>query len=545
MSAACPSAGRLDHRRRPGRPEHRDDELRVDLALADVVVPVGAGVEGVPGVVGVDQVDPAGDRLDPVDDAEQLLAAGVGVAGVEAEAGARTRRSRPTAGPARRSAGRRRCRRRPCSRSGSAAGSRRSPRRTRRSCASCRSRRPGRRPCRRVHRGRSGPWRRASAAACGVLQQQLAARDPDAVVGGGHVEPVRRVDVDVDARRRAARRRPAAASARRSSAGRSGRTGRPRPRGPRPRPAGRPSRRGHRYACRASLRRRSDHAAARRGPTGDRPSLPGPVGQSSPGRRLPYPARVALSDAASRVRPLRPTARDLGPMAPGRASGALAVLLVVGRRWWSGAGADASPSPRPGPDDHVHRHRCRRRSSASVGPSVRAPDRQDGTRIVLANFTGSTRRSTSVGNDRGRAGRRLGASGQAQGGPAHLRMSPQCLVTFDIRRPSSPWSPVRCRPPSSADAPPARGPTRTRTGRPVHVPRLRLARPVPGWSPPGDSSVRADRAGPPIAASARTCARARPSATVRPERPTASRRPAGRSELGDPRDPKGERGCWR
>ena len=34
----------------------------------------------------MDQVDAAGDRLDPVDDAEQILAAGVRVAGVQAEA---------------------------------------------------------------------------------------------------------------------------------------------------------------------------------------------------------------------------------------------------------------------------------------------------------------------------------------------------------------------------------------------------------------------------------------------------------------------------
>ena len=56
------------------------------VPAAEVVVPVLAGVERALGVVGVDQVDPAGDRLDPVDEAEQLLAAGVGVAGVQAEA---------------------------------------------------------------------------------------------------------------------------------------------------------------------------------------------------------------------------------------------------------------------------------------------------------------------------------------------------------------------------------------------------------------------------------------------------------------------------
>src|SRR6185295_7340748 len=46
-----------------------------------------AGVERVLGVVRVNEVDASGDGLDPVDHAEQLLAAGVRVAGVEAEAG--------------------------------------------------------------------------------------------------------------------------------------------------------------------------------------------------------------------------------------------------------------------------------------------------------------------------------------------------------------------------------------------------------------------------------------------------------------------------
>jgi len=49
-------------------------------------VPVTTGVGLVAAVVAVHQVDPPGDRLDPLDDAEQFLPAGVGVAGVEAEA---------------------------------------------------------------------------------------------------------------------------------------------------------------------------------------------------------------------------------------------------------------------------------------------------------------------------------------------------------------------------------------------------------------------------------------------------------------------------
>src|SRR6185437_5172594 len=49
-------------------------------------VPVRAGVERVARVVAVHQVDPAGDRLHPVDRVGQLDAGRVGVAGVQAEA---------------------------------------------------------------------------------------------------------------------------------------------------------------------------------------------------------------------------------------------------------------------------------------------------------------------------------------------------------------------------------------------------------------------------------------------------------------------------
>ena len=45
--------------------------------VPNVGVPVGAGVERVAAVVGVHQVDAAGDRQHPLDDAGQLLAAGV------------------------------------------------------------------------------------------------------------------------------------------------------------------------------------------------------------------------------------------------------------------------------------------------------------------------------------------------------------------------------------------------------------------------------------------------------------------------------------
>ncbi len=157
---ALGAVGCLDHDRRPGGPDHPDDELRVDRAGREVVVPVAAGVEVVLRAVGVDQVDAPGDRLDPVDDVARAPRRRRGRGRCPGRTRRRIRRSRPTAGPGRRTDGRWRCRRRPCSRSGSASGSRRTPPRRRRSCASCRSPWPGRRTCSGGRRARSGPWRR-------------------------------------------------------------------------------------------------------------------------------------------------------------------------------------------------------------------------------------------------------------------------------------------------------------------------------------------------------------------------------------------------
>src|SRR4030095_1170873 len=78
-------AGSLVDVRGPRRLDDPDQGVEVDLALAQVLVAVPARVGLVLGIVGVHQVDAAGDGLDPVDDAVQVLAAGVGVAGVEAE----------------------------------------------------------------------------------------------------------------------------------------------------------------------------------------------------------------------------------------------------------------------------------------------------------------------------------------------------------------------------------------------------------------------------------------------------------------------------
>src|SRR4029434_9213613 len=79
-----PARGLADHRG-AGRLDDPDQGVEVDLALAEVLVAVPARVGPVLGVLAWEQGHPTGDGLDPVDDAVQVLAAGVGVAGVEAE----------------------------------------------------------------------------------------------------------------------------------------------------------------------------------------------------------------------------------------------------------------------------------------------------------------------------------------------------------------------------------------------------------------------------------------------------------------------------
>ena len=171
------------------------------------------------GVVGVDQVDPARDRLDPVDDAEQLLAARVRVAGVEAEARAELADRVPQPGE----------RVEPPGAGVVAAGG-----------VLDEDRQAEATVLRRVGEGLApvveadlqvgalvdvttvddqplGPDRGRR---LGVLQQQLAARDPDAVVGRGDVDPVRRVDVDVELGRAQRVGVGARLGGRRSSAGR-------------------------------------------------------------------------------------------------------------------------------------------------------------------------------------------------------------------------------------------------------------------------------------------------------------------------------------
>jgi hypothetical protein len=170
--------------------------------VAEVRVPVGPGVEHVARVVGVHQVDPAGDRLDPVDEPGQLLAARVGVAGVEAEPDARHRRRLAAVAedlPEPRDAVEP-----PGHRVAAARG------------VLHEERQGWLEPLERL-----GPVVEAGLRVVagqhvtavdhetlgadlggerGVLREQLAARDADAVVRGGHVDDVRRVDVEVDAR---------------------------------------------------------------------------------------------------------------------------------------------------------------------------------------------------------------------------------------------------------------------------------------------------------------------------------------------------------
>ena len=80
-----PCVGRLADNRRARRAHHVEQDRRVDRPGVEVRVPVGARPELVARVVAVHQVDPAGDRLDPVDRLGEIDTRRVGVAGVQAE----------------------------------------------------------------------------------------------------------------------------------------------------------------------------------------------------------------------------------------------------------------------------------------------------------------------------------------------------------------------------------------------------------------------------------------------------------------------------
>src|SRR5262249_36187508 len=78
--------GGLGDQGRPSGAGHSEEDGWLDLARLNGGVAVTARAELVPRVVAVHQVDPPGDRLHPVDHAGELVAARVGMAGVQAEA---------------------------------------------------------------------------------------------------------------------------------------------------------------------------------------------------------------------------------------------------------------------------------------------------------------------------------------------------------------------------------------------------------------------------------------------------------------------------
>src|SRR3954453_22015936 len=85
------AAGRLDHYRRSGGPDHRGEHLRIDRSLAQSRVAVRSGPGRISRIVRMQQIDLPDDGADPVDRVRELLAGGVRVAGVEAEADVDTR----------------------------------------------------------------------------------------------------------------------------------------------------------------------------------------------------------------------------------------------------------------------------------------------------------------------------------------------------------------------------------------------------------------------------------------------------------------------
>ena len=216
-----------------------------DLALAEVGVAVGAGPGRIARVVGVEQVDLADDLEHPLDRVGEILAGGVRVAGVEAEADldVRLRSSRPLPEPGQ---------------GVEAAGD---------GVLAARGVLEVDRHLGGEHLQRSQPaadalrdvivgvasvddHRRRPDLRRGVagLLQDLARAVADVVARRADVDQVRGVDVERDRRRLAARRRPCAAAASSSPAGPRGRSGRSRRRSPPPPPAASRARRARRPA---------------------------------------------------------------------------------------------------------------------------------------------------------------------------------------------------------------------------------------------------------------------------------------------------------
>ena len=161
-------------------------------------MPVPPGTLLVPGVIAVHQVDPAGDGLDPVHDAGQLLAAGVRVAGIQAEADVVVEAAGdrlPEPGHRVQAAGHR-----------AVAARRVLDQHRHRALDSLDRLLPVLVPLLgfgpRVHVAAVHDHARCADGGGGlqVLPEQLAAGNPDPVVGGRHVDPVRSVDEDLDPR---------------------------------------------------------------------------------------------------------------------------------------------------------------------------------------------------------------------------------------------------------------------------------------------------------------------------------------------------------
>ena len=205
MSSAWPSAGVSTTTGAPAAAQTATSASGSMVPSAMLACRSRAGAELVAGVVQVHQVDPAGDRLRPVDHVDEVLTGGEGVAGVQAEPDAELADRVPEPGQRVEVAGHRVV----------PAGGVLDEHRHREAALVLLALdelapvvHPGAEsspavtwpPC------TTSPSAPTSAAAVGVLHHQLAARDPDPVVGRGHVDHVRRVHL-----RPAMPRRPAAA----------------------------------------------------------------------------------------------------------------------------------------------------------------------------------------------------------------------------------------------------------------------------------------------------------------------------------------------
>jgi hypothetical protein len=192
-----PGLRRLADHRGAGRPHHVQECRGVDRSRVEVRVPVRARPELITRVVAVHQVNPAGDRLDPVHHVRQVDARRIGVAGVQAESDLATvacrgadRFPQPRDGVEG-----------PGHRAGAARGvfdeHRQRPLDPLDRLGPVLQALGGVHPGVDVPAVHDQPFRPDRGGRLELLIEQLAGRDPDPVVGRGHVDDVRRVDVHV------------------------------------------------------------------------------------------------------------------------------------------------------------------------------------------------------------------------------------------------------------------------------------------------------------------------------------------------------------